>query len=169
MAGSASSSHDVATGRWVPTCCRASSSARGPKRRASAPGAGFVCGDIRSLASPPEIDGAICPRRGHARWWWPAGPCRCEVAAARPQRKSFPAPWFRIQDTRWFPAQRLLRGPVPPHGPGFVTKGSSTVNVGNLPAARMGDKVFEACGGQDSIATGCPAVNIGDGGSGGCS
>ena len=52
--------------------------------------------------------------------------------------------------------------PVPPHGPGFVTKGSSTVNIGNLPAARQGDKVFEACGGADPIAMGCPTVNIGD-------
>lgn len=56
--------------------------------------------------------------------------------------------------------------PIPPHGPGFVTRGSSTVNIGNLPAARMGDKVFEACGGQDPIAIGCPTVNIGDGGGG---
>lgn len=53
--------------------------------------------------------------------------------------------------------------PVPPHGPGFVTRGSRSVNIGNLPAARTGDKVFEACGGQDPIAVGCPTVNIGDG------
>lgn len=51
--------------------------------------------------------------------------------------------------------------PAPPHGPGFVTRGSRTVNIGRLPAARMGDKVFEACGGQDPIAIGCPTVNIG--------
>ncbi len=57
--------------------------------------------------------------------------------------------------------------PVPPHGPGFVTRGSRSVNIGNLPAARMGDEVFEACGGQDPIAIGCPTVNIGDGGGGG--
>jgi uncharacterized Zn-binding protein involved in type VI secretion len=56
--------------------------------------------------------------------------------------------------------------PAPPHGPGFVTRGSSTVNIGNLPAARMGDRIFEACGGQDPIAIGCPTVNIGDGGGG---
>jgi len=55
--------------------------------------------------------------------------------------------------------------PVPiPHGPGFVTRGSSTVNIGNLPAARQRDRVFEACGGTDPIAMGCPTVNIGDGG-----
>lgn len=57
--------------------------------------------------------------------------------------------------------------PAPPHGPGFVTRGSSTVNIGNLPAARQGDRVFEACGGPDPIATGCPTVSIGDGGGGG--
>ena len=50
------------------------------------------------------------------------------------------------------------------HGPGFVTRGSSTVNIGNLPAARQNDRVFEACGGADPIAMGCPTVNIGDGG-----
>lgn len=59
--------------------------------------------------------------------------------------------------------------PVPPspHGPGFVTRGSRTVLIGNLPAARQGDKVFEACGGEDPIAMGCPSVLIGDDGSGG--
>ena len=51
--------------------------------------------------------------------------------------------------------------PIPPHGPGFVTKGSGSVNIGGLPAARLGDKVFEACGGTDPIAIGCPTVNIG--------
>ena len=55
--------------------------------------------------------------------------------------------------------------PVPTtHGPGFVTRGSSTVNIGNLPAARQRDRVFEACGGADPIAMGCMTVNIGDGG-----
>ncbi len=57
--------------------------------------------------------------------------------------------------------------PIPPHGPGFVTRGSTTVKIGNLPAARMGDKAFEACGGMDPIAIGCPTVIIGDSGSGG--
>ena len=57
--------------------------------------------------------------------------------------------------------------PIPPHGPGFVTRGSATVKIGNLPAARQGDQVFEACGGPDPIAMGCPTVIIGDSGSGG--
>jgi uncharacterized Zn-binding protein involved in type VI secretion len=58
--------------------------------------------------------------------------------------------------------------PIPPHGPGFVTKGSSSVLINQLPACRMNDKVMEACGGADPIALGCATVDIGDsGGSGG--
>lgn len=53
--------------------------------------------------------------------------------------------------------------PVPPHGPGFVTRGSRWVNIGGLSAARQQDQVFEACGGADPIALGCPTVFIGDG------
>lgn len=52
--------------------------------------------------------------------------------------------------------------PIPPHGPGFVTKGSVTVSINKLAAARQGDQVFEACGGPDPIAMGCPTVIIGD-------
>jgi len=52
--------------------------------------------------------------------------------------------------------------PIPPHGPGMVTKGSKTVVINNLPAARQGDKVMEACGGGNPIAMGCPTVLIGD-------
>ncbi|HPE73518.1 MAG TPA: PAAR domain-containing protein [Candidatus Competibacter sp.] len=51
--------------------------------------------------------------------------------------------------------------PIPPHGPGFVTKGSSTVMINKLPAARQGDQVMEACGGADPIAMGCMTVLIG--------
>lgn len=51
--------------------------------------------------------------------------------------------------------------PIPPHGPGFVTKGSSTVVINKLPATRQGDQVMEACGGADPIAMGCPTVQIG--------
>ena len=57
--------------------------------------------------------------------------------------------------------------PIPPHGPGFVTVGSTGVIIGNLAAARQGDKIFEACGGQDPIAMGFPTVMIGDTGGGG--
>ncbi|MEP0846985.1 MAG: PAAR domain-containing protein [Phycisphaerae bacterium] len=51
--------------------------------------------------------------------------------------------------------------PAPPHGPGVVTRGSATVRVNGLPAVREGDKVFEACGGADAIATGCVSVMVG--------
>ena len=47
--------------------------------------------------------------------------------------------------------------PLPPHGPGFVTKGSATVSINKLSAARQLDQVFEACGGPDPIAMGCPS------------
>jgi hypothetical protein len=50
---------------------------------------------------------------------------------------------------------------IPPHGPGMVTKGSSTVMINGLPAARQGDQVFEAAGGGDPIAMGCTTVQIG--------
>lgn len=60
-----------------------------------------------------------------------------------------------------------LPTPIPPHGPGFVTNGSATVLIEKLSAARQGDKVFEACGGPDPIAMGCPTVIIGDAGGGG--
>ena len=52
--------------------------------------------------------------------------------------------------------------PIPPHGPGMVTMGSRTVIISGLPAARQGDQVFEAAGGPDPIAMGCPTVMIGD-------
>ncbi|MFH1109174.1 MAG: PAAR domain-containing protein [Planctomycetota bacterium] len=57
--------------------------------------------------------------------------------------------------------------PIPPHGPGFVTKGSKNVFINNLPACRQGDKVLEAAGGSDPIAMGCQTVLIGDSGGGG--
>lgn len=53
--------------------------------------------------------------------------------------------------------------PIPPHGPGFVTRGSPWVNIGGLSAARQQDQVFEACGGSDPILIGCANVFIGDG------
>lgn len=48
-----------------------------------------------------------------------------------------------------------------PHGPGVVTRGSKSVRVNKLPAARQTDQVYEAAGGADPIALGCPTVNIG--------
>lgn len=57
--------------------------------------------------------------------------------------------------------------PIPPHGPGAVTKGAADVFINNLPAAREGDKVMEAAGGANPIAKGCPTVNIGEDSGGG--
>lgn len=51
--------------------------------------------------------------------------------------------------------------PTPPHGPGVVTRGSRTVRINGLPAARQNDSVVEACGGSDPIVAGCETVNIG--------
>ena len=51
--------------------------------------------------------------------------------------------------------------PIPPHGPGVVITPSTTVMIGNLPAARMGDTILEAIGPPNKIAMGCPTVIIG--------
>ena len=52
--------------------------------------------------------------------------------------------------------------PIPPHGHGMVTKGSGTVMINGMPVVRQGDQVFEAAGGPDAIAMGCPTVMVGD-------
>ncbi len=65
--------------------------------------------------------------------------------------------------------QHICSMPSPagaPHGPGFVTRGSKSVFINNLPAARQNDKVFEASGGEDPIAMGVQTVIIGDDGGG---
>lgn len=59
--------------------------------------------------------------------------------------------------------------PAPPHGPGVVIDGSSTVLINNLPACREGDTVLEAVGPPDKITKGEPTVLIGDEGGGGSS
>ena len=51
--------------------------------------------------------------------------------------------------------------PIPPHGPGMVPMGSTTVKIGGLPAARQGDQLIEALGPPNSIVAGCPTVIIG--------
>lgn len=56
--------------------------------------------------------------------------------------------------------------PIPPHGPGVVIDGSSTVLINNLPACRLGDTILEAVGPPNKIAMGCPTVIIGDSGAG---
>lgn len=49
---------------------------------------------------------------------------------------------------------------VKPHAGGVVAKGSTSVLIGGLPAARMGDQVVEA-GAPNPIAAGEPSVLIG--------
>jgi uncharacterized Zn-binding protein involved in type VI secretion len=51
--------------------------------------------------------------------------------------------------------------PVPPHGPGVVIDGSTTVMINNLPACRSGDTILEALGPPNKIAMGCFQVLIG--------
>ena len=58
-----------------------------------------------------------------------------------------------------FHACPLFNG-IPPHVGGMVAVGSTTVMIGGLPAARMGDKIVEA-GGSNVILKGAPTVLIG--------
>jgi uncharacterized Zn-binding protein involved in type VI secretion len=51
--------------------------------------------------------------------------------------------------------------PVPPHGPGVVLQGSTTVMIDNLPAARQGDQVIEPLGPPNAITMGCTTVIVG--------
>jgi uncharacterized Zn-binding protein involved in type VI secretion len=51
--------------------------------------------------------------------------------------------------------------PEPPHGPGVVINGSSTVLINGLPACRMGDTIIETFGPPNNIVSGCPTVVIG--------
>jgi uncharacterized Zn-binding protein involved in type VI secretion len=51
--------------------------------------------------------------------------------------------------------------PIPPHGPGVVIDGSTTVMINNLPACRLGDTILEPLGPPNKIAMGCPTVIIG--------
>lgn len=51
--------------------------------------------------------------------------------------------------------------PIPPHGPGVVIDGSTTVMINNLPACRMGDTILEAVGPPNKIAMGEMTVIIG--------
>jgi len=51
--------------------------------------------------------------------------------------------------------------PIPPHGPGVVVDGSMTVQVNNMPLARLGDTIVEALGPPNKIVSGCMQVLIG--------
>jgi uncharacterized Zn-binding protein involved in type VI secretion len=51
--------------------------------------------------------------------------------------------------------------PIPPHGPGVVIDGSTTVMINFLPACRLGDTVLEAVGPPNKIVKGEMTVIIG--------
>jgi uncharacterized Zn-binding protein involved in type VI secretion len=51
--------------------------------------------------------------------------------------------------------------PLPPHGPAIVIDGSTSVEIGFLPAARQGDTLLEAIGPPNKIAMGLPTVLLG--------
>ncbi|WP_416274619.1 PAAR domain-containing protein [Lamprobacter sp.] len=51
--------------------------------------------------------------------------------------------------------------PLPPHGPGVVINGSTSVMINNLPACRVGDTLIEALGPPNKIVKGCFTVLIG--------
>lgn len=51
--------------------------------------------------------------------------------------------------------------PIPPHGPGVVVDGSTTVMINGLPASRMGDTIVEAVGPPNKIMKGEMTVIIG--------
>jgi uncharacterized Zn-binding protein involved in type VI secretion len=64
--------------------------------------------------------------------------------------------WRAVSDFHTCPLVTVLV----PHVGGVVTLGSTTVLINNLPAARQGDMITEA-GPPNSIAIGCPTVQIG--------
>jgi uncharacterized Zn-binding protein involved in type VI secretion len=51
--------------------------------------------------------------------------------------------------------------PVPPHGPGVVIDGSTTVQTNFLPQSRMGDTIIEAVGPPNKIVKGEMTVIVG--------
>ena len=53
--------------------------------------------------------------------------------------------------------------PIPPHGPGVVIDGSTSVLINGLPACFLGNTVLEALGPPNKITMGCPTVLIGSG------
>lgn len=65
--------------------------------------------------------------------------------------------WRSLSDTHTCP---LTTPGGTPHVGGVVAKGSSTVLINNLPAARQGDIITEA-GPPNTIAVGCSTVQIG--------
>ena len=68
--------------------------------------------------------------------------------------------WRATADTHDCPLSTPATPPVP-HVGGVVTKGSTTVFINSLPAARQGDMIIEEAGPANKIAKGCPTVLIG--------
>ncbi|QCW02003.1 PAAR domain-containing protein [Natrinema pallidum] len=64
--------------------------------------------------------------------------------------------WRALADVHTCP---LTTGPVP-HVGGTVTKGSTSVLINKMPAARMGDTIVES-GPPNTIVSGCSTVMIG--------
>ena len=65
-------------------------------------------------------------------------------------------PAWRMTDVHSCP---ITSGPAP-HVGGIVQAASTSVLINGIPAARQGDVIVEA-GPPNSIAAGCPTVNIG--------
>ncbi|MDI1243719.1 MAG: PAAR domain-containing protein [bacterium] len=55
----------------------------------------------------------------------------------------------------------MTPSPVPPHGPGVVIDGSTTVMINNMPACRLGDTILEPLGPPNKIVKGEMTVIIG--------
>ncbi len=51
--------------------------------------------------------------------------------------------------------------PTPPHGPGVVINGSTSVFINGLPACRVGDTLIEALGPPNTIVAGDTSVIVG--------
>lgn len=64
--------------------------------------------------------------------------------------------WRALSDFHTCPLVTVLV----PHVGGVVAKGSISVLINNLPAARQGDQIIEV-GPPNAIAIGCPTVIIG--------
>lgn len=69
--------------------------------------------------------------------------------------------WRALSDSHMCPLSDPTPAGPKPHVGGTVSKGSTTVLINNLQAARQGDIIVEA-GPPNSIATGCVTVIIGD-------
>ena len=91
----------------------------------------------------------VADSTGHGTPLSPGPGCATVLIASMPA-------WRVGADTHVCP---LFNGPQP-HVGGMVASGSTSVMIGGLPAARMGDQVIEA-GGPNPIVQGATTVLIG--------